>query len=621
MKNYCNLYCKIHIFFSIVLFLIVLSCETENNIKIKQTNITIRANGIAEFDHTDISSKIGSSKTLSTIEENNKIKHHQYFDAITSVTYTDKYTTPTSNISTKNISRKVNNALSSTQLADTVTYRILFYRVSNNEIVANEVVKANDAVAIYLNTDVPYKWVAYSINQAIVPNFTNNIINRNDLANKDFLYCSGNITLHVGNNALNITFNRYTTQYVVNIDSRGMFADIDVGTNIMLSNEEENLFRTANFDIFNDKFINGTYTPILLSGQKLNPISTHNDQKSTAYYTVDTIPTSTNKLKIDFQPLKIILDENYNSSKIRTFDNATIDLTHNSLFGSNNQIKSTRGRRYTINVKLIESGINRGGTIWARSNLWYDANNTKNKYRFRVSPHFRDTENKTSNAYWNFTDPNDLWRWRSATPSGPVNNTDPCKLVYPQNTWRMPIRSEFNYLINNGIKGFYFIDNNDGKFFTIPISAYKLLEYIIQFQSQSSSMNPYTIPYRTGDTQSTSDDLFFSGVGILDQSNLKTDVPRYVAVVNLSFDYNINLLTLVGSFAGGGYYWIDEAHATINDNAMRYRFSYSELELAGLDLSILKLNILNISGVSQIITTPGINKNYRLNIRCVRASI
>lgn len=69
---------------------------------------------------------------------------------------------------------------------------------------------------------------------------------------------------------------------------------------------------------------------------------------------------------------------------VHTFDQY-INLIHPALAPS-------VGRKYIITANLVESAIQvvQGGTQWARSNLWYDASAADgNKYRFRVSPHFR----------------------------------------------------------------------------------------------------------------------------------------------------------------------------------------------------------------------------------------
>ncbi|MCL1668179.1 hypothetical protein M2T82_08915 [Elizabethkingia ursingii] len=93
------------------------------------------------------------------------------------------------------------------------------------------------------------------------------------------------------------------------------------------------------------------------------------------------------------------------------------------------------GNNYSLNARLIESGVRIKGLLWARTNLLYSSSQS-DAYRFRVDNEYSQPDMNTE--YWN---------WMSATPTGASSdNVDPCSKVYPAGEWRMPTSAEFSSL-------------------------------------------------------------------------------------------------------------------------------------------------------------------------------
>lgn len=602
---------------------ILSSCKDEQKERLSDGNVQISLSGIEDYitiDNTEKKASIGKNNNTNPIE----IKSYNGFDAITSIEVAE----PTQTIPTKEASSKVVKLASNTiKLQDTVRYRLIFFKTSDNSIVVNELIKAGDAPRIRLDIGVTYKWIAYSINTSIVPDLTGNIINKNDIANKDLLYASNNITIQAGDNFLNLTLKRYTTQYEVNIDTRGIFATIHEDSKINLSNTNGDLFKTANFNILTGQF-EGTPDLILLKGSdlKTTDILNGNNQKIALFHTVvESEITPQSELQLNFLPLNLTMEDN---STVRNFPNTTISLAHNTMTGT-----STRGRKYKINAMLIESAIQVGtsSTKWARSNLWYDEKNTISPYRFRPSPHFRDMESKNTGGF--LKDEKDLWRFSSKTPNGTAQEAgyDPCNDVHPKGLWKMASDEDFNTLTVNNPDSLYIIDRNE-PWWTVVLGLIgnsKYYEMSALYKSNNKNKTPgkgYSQPYRANDPRSTMDDLVFSGVGRTDIYGTIYERPIASSVLSV-----LELIKVLPVISGGGFYWTSKGLYSSNKVTKPTYFEYgvNGATVLGVNLlEILQLNVLSFSGYFKNIQNNNFtnstdlnstaNWKARLNIRCVR---
>jgi len=101
------------------------------------------------------------------------------------------------------------------------------------------------------------------------------------------------------------------------------------------------------------------------------------------------------------------------------------------------------GVRYEITFRIQRNGINIGGEIFSPGNLLYD--HTTGEYSFAPS-----TGNRGDYFFPNYVKAKKMNVGNLApntTDNGPTG--DPCKLVYPQDYWRLPTEAEATTLINS----------------------------------------------------------------------------------------------------------------------------------------------------------------------------
>ena len=613
---------KIYGYLPILIISVLISCKTEQQELVKNSNLQISLKGIEDYVEVDYTTK-QSSTTKNSNNTPTAIHSYAGFDAITSIHIAEPLD---GNEVTKEATIiKKYAATDTSKLENTVKYRLIFYRTSNNTIAADQEIKVGDAPNIQLDAGIAYKWIAYSINQATVPAITNNVINKTDIANKDLLYATGNLTMQYGENYLNITFKRYTTQYVVNVDIRGMFATFHDNTRVSISNGNIDLFKTADFNILTGEF-QGTPESIKINGTDLKAITAGiNDKKSATFYSIISSESALkDALKLNFTPLSIVMDpENeHPTGLLREFAATSVDLKHEAL-----SVPSTRGRRYIINAMLVESAIKVGTatTEWARSNLWYSANNITGAYRFRVSPHQRDIS-KDSEGY--ISDEKDLWKFNTTTPDGTsqTNGFDPCRSVYPNNLWKLPSQIDFENL--SPLTDIYLVNRNDLKtgleanliIGLVQVYTETRVELLAKWAKSASSNanNAYSIPYLTNETLSTMNDLFLPAIGYRANDKTITNRPTLTEVLSVSA-LEILGLNISNGLVGNGYYWTSK-DISKDDTVLLptyYTYRYNSNTLASINL--LGLNLLSVlpsnSFTSNFSTMSWENS---MNIRCVR---
>ncbi|WP_159639036.1 hypothetical protein [Sphingobacterium composti Ten et al. 2007 non Yoo et al. 2007] len=629
----------------LVAFLSVLSfwgCNKENDKGSSQGNLKINLQGVQDYVGND---KIGSSSFSK--KENNSFVINSYneFDAIIDFSVSDSYPKGSGEGEKLANSTLTNNSLSklaAVAIKDTVKYRLLIYKGNESTPEYNLLLGKSDQPDISLYIGHTYKWVAYSINQSTVPDISANIIPKTALANKDFMYDSKSIVIASGMNYLNIIFKRLTTMLEVNLDTRGMFGTIANTTNLKISNGNSGVIsRTADFNVLEGIFVPNSYRDTFINSVAMKDVVATDIplgmRKVATFYSVG-VPSSiaADQLVIRLEPLVLKLDDN-NLDKTdppikgkidRTFSIANVNLKHPEL-------TPAMGRKYTITANLIESAIQvvNGGAQWARSNLWYDASAPdKNKYRFRPSPHYRDMKNRTSSSAYLFTDPNDIWRFGAVTPDGSRGTYDPCAQVYPTGLWKMPTSSDYETLKNfqsraNLIRigapdNLFILDRGEPlsgllgivgttKPYEVVAGWYNINEYL----PGTEPTDGYSANYRLNDNNTKMHNLYLSGYGYYDNSNILTsfykDRPKRTSVLNLG------VVDLGTTLVGNGYYWAKDGNS-----ASYFKFGSSGLELLNVDIILLALGVLDTKDfTSDVVTSVGNSvQNYRMNIRCVRNS-
>ncbi|OPC68023.1 hypothetical protein BAZ12_15560 [Elizabethkingia miricola] len=346
-----------------------------------------------------------------------------------------------------------------------IKYRILIYDSSDNHLVNDVEAVSGTSPQILVDAGKSYKWYAISVNDmAVVPSVSGGVVKREDIVNKDVLYASshGTITPEFGNNNLAIVFNHNTAQFVLQLDTRGLFGRINDTSAVEIGvNQGVNftsIIQTGDLNLFTGEYSNLQTVPEIKALNMTNAVNAQGDSgatKTAIFYTVNKSIIAASNLKVRLNKLDITLDD----STVRSFTPYTV------IPYANVGITPLYGGKYTINARMIESGVKVNGLLWGRSNLYYADNVTHtDKYRFHPNNEYTIASviNLSINGIINlqlngqsFKVTNEYWNWMSATPTGlSSDNVDPCSKVYPQGVWRMPTNSEFTTLNNNPTLGF-----------------------------------------------------------------------------------------------------------------------------------------------------------------------
>jgi len=325
------------------------------------------------------------------------------------------------------IQKAAASGLKAGNLPTTAKYRLLLYDNTNTVLKKNIEIQSGSSPQIPVDAGVAYKWYAVSTNESSTPTVSNGKIAKSDLTNKDVLYASGTFTPQYGAvNKVPITFKHLNVAYSINLDSRGAFASINSssqmafpGTNVTLYAGDLALF-TGVYE--NETAISASSLTSSMTTTTSNPSTGNAVVKNAVFYsskgqTFD----SSNRFSVNFTPLSLTIDE----------DNSVVSKNQNYIFTKD--FTTASGFQYNFNVQLSPSGsIINGSNIWAPTNLMYVPGKSGTyAYRFRKS-----------NAYAS-ADPNEFWKWNTLSPEGFLGSGDPCKQVFPENTWRLPTPNEF----------------------------------------------------------------------------------------------------------------------------------------------------------------------------------
>ncbi|WP_407510715.1 hypothetical protein [Elizabethkingia anophelis] len=449
------------------------------------------------------------------------------------------------------------NPVASTPMQTGVKYRLLVYDAVNNMLVKDVDGTVGTLPSIQVDAGRQYKWYAISTNSAITPtvNTTTGIVSGSLLANKDVLYNAGVVDAEYGQNNLNIIFKHYTSRIDVNLDTRGMFGTINNTTSIEVGTGTgstfTNIIKTGDLNLFTAQYSNLQDVPAITAGNMVNTQGTGGAlgaSKTAIFYTVNQVQVASNNLRLRFGKLDLTMDDN----TTRSFTNSIVPY-------SNTPFTPVLEGRYSINARLIESGVRVKGLLWARTNLTYDSGQA-DMYRLGVS-----NDQTSINANTNY------WNWMSAIPTGPSSaNVDPCTKIYPENTWRMPTSTEFTNLGN---------PDHKNELYGLIAGAIFSAEWNLDAGNTANPSYP-----------THSQDLFMPLYGYRSTSGNINDSPFGL------------ILGVLGS--GSAYYW--SSTATNATNANYYYINYSRLLiLVGWSNSEIK------SGA----------KTEGRSVRCVRAAL
>lgn len=357
----------------------------------------------------------------------------------------------------KKASNQAANNQAKTKMANGVYYNLMIYRASDNALVYNEVMIAGEEKKLVVDAGVAYKWNAHSYNTTVQADLgikptldSPNVPMGN---NQDFLYASGEITVEAFKpTPLGILFEHKTARIAVELNTMGMFADLDQAE---LSIDGQLV--TRDFNVRTGTMTGNSST---LSSVGSNVLVTppgygFEDRKFVYFYTTST--ANLPNLKVKLKSFKIKLDAQAVGRGVptREFTNLTSEFT-----SANFAPELQKSKRFKID--LIESPIttvsneleaifgekDRITTKWARTNVYYVSGH--NSYRFH---HLNDAPDSNSNAFF---------AAGAVLPNSYIKKDakfqNPCDSVYPKGVWKQATTRDYDGLVGvprvGGLLGF-----------------------------------------------------------------------------------------------------------------------------------------------------------------------
>ncbi|QBR11220.1 hypothetical protein [Sphingobacterium sp. CZ-2] len=342
-----------------------------------------------------------------------------------------------------------------------VKYRIVLYKTNGSGVATTyagqqEGTIGSNYISIGANRNTQYRWYAYTYNNTspidtfVVANGTVPVKpSANSTTKKqDFAYATGLITTSNVVNGLNsiqnIVLTRKTARFVVEVNSRGMFAPV---TYASLRIKDNAGFMKGNFRLSDSSYLN------LTNVQTTDQVYNHNSSAYVVPVGTDTVPELNWKKRYTFyspvnsvsKPLTISIDTmRITSKRLRDTDGAATDVVRtftNNEFVFNSFIAQP-GKSYFVSIILVESAIPMGSARWARGNTWRVADGPLRPdgfwdYRIRYdNPLYQTVAGVPTTDY--FT--HDIY--------SVANGKNICEMIYPEDTWTLPTPAHFNSFNN-----------------------------------------------------------------------------------------------------------------------------------------------------------------------------
>lgn len=316
---------------------------------------------------------------------------------------------------------KTTSTRTATALVDGVTYRVIVYKnsISTNNWVASKQFTVGNATDNVFSFDSGgnYIFVCYSFNNTEDLTFdgSSGTLLSNVSGTKDLLYKQVSINIADGTgtstNTLSIVFNHEFSRIKVAFVSE--IGNITALSGLKLSPN----YASANLEMSNNTL---TYNGTSSTGNFSIP-TTLNSDATTTDYSIFCLPSATATLSID-----------------------NITAGTHSKNNTTNTYTIEPGKSYTITLTLKQAGI-----TWSSGNLIY--NSSTGMYSFTTPDGYGN--------YWfpNYTKPkiidntSHVNQVLNLSINGPTG--DPCALVAPAGTWRLPTPTEYDSFISATVSG------------------------------------------------------------------------------------------------------------------------------------------------------------------------
>lgn len=190
------------------------------------------------------------------------------------------------------------------KMDDGVKYRVLLFNTTSNRMEKAVVATAGVALEIDVFEGQTYKWYAYSYNSSDQADLgsidleTPNIYSQPDMP---LLYATGEVTSVHGSTPISINFQHQMAQLRVEVDTKGMFADIvDISANYAA-----NTVKGGEFNLLTGAFQGNLYTDESIGLLNFTNKDADSEQvKVASYYTAD---VNTKSFQVEFFDLKVKL--------------------------------------------------------------------------------------------------------------------------------------------------------------------------------------------------------------------------------------------------------------------------------------------------------------------------
>lgn len=224
-----------------------------------------------------------------------------------------------------------------------VKYRILLFNLSTKKFERSEIATAGTLLEIDVYKGQEYEWYAYSYNTAdhiIAPDINNPQVESK--TDRPLLYANGTVTANdVGSTPININFQHQLAQIKVEVDTRGVYGDIEELAAVF----NANYVKTGNFNIRTGAF-EGNLAEVSVG--QLSFITTepnNNRVKAARYYSAD---VTLNAYQVKFTKLDIKLPNGASESLASKFPDGGIVIFDNYVGSSKGKILAGNLKMWTV---------------------------------------------------------------------------------------------------------------------------------------------------------------------------------------------------------------------------------------------------------------------------------
>lgn len=393
----------------------------------QKLELSVTVSGIQENSNGGVNDK------KSSINNNSKsiVRSYGEFDVAVSV---DNKIENRNNIRLASSSKlSSGNAAKAEAISQDVKFRLFLYK-NDGTFVSSTELTANGTGKVGIEAGQNYKWYALSYNNTEnVPDVPTGSSSIQLAPGKDVLHAAGSLSVPAnpsGSVQLPILFKHKAARLAIELNSMGMFGNMD---NAIVQVGGLSV-KSGTIDIFTGQYSDLQPVTQTISWTDFKNVETGFDDRKVAYaYTVDS--TTTNNVTVSISSLQLT----HVDGNTRNFSATPVAFTPIS-------VTPVIGNNHRLLFNLIESPLrlDQGGreVLWARSNL-YQAAGERNPYRFYGT-----------NSATSATDGRGYFAFGGAEARKfpAVPNGDPCALIYPQNTWRLPTNVEMATLTTgNGV--------------------------------------------------------------------------------------------------------------------------------------------------------------------------